>query len=362
MKPVLNNCITVFLLLLYVLVLSSCEKEDMDSGPGNAGYSVGVFISCEGSFNAGNGSISWYDPETGEIVNNLFEKVNGRPTGDVVHSFAIAGDKGVIVANNSQKIEVVDLKSFESVTTITDFSYPRYFLYEGKDAGYLSDGSMDGHVYRIDLQEGIVTDTIEVGSGPEQLVMSGHYLFVANSGGWGYDNTVSVIDTRITEVVNTITVGDIPVALVTDRDENIWVLCRGKVVYNEDWTEITDETDSEIVRINVKDMTVDRRIVTGQKGDYFNPSWLSVSPGGETLYFGEAEGLYAMGIDEHEQPAEPLAGKNFTAAGIHPGTGNLFALELTDFTSPGLLHIYEGDALLSTLETGIGPGSIVFSP
>ncbi len=350
--PVLVSIIVIFF-------ISSCEKED--AGPERKGYAKGVFINCEGAFGAGNGSISWYDTDSVRMVNNLFETVNGRPAGDVVQSFALAGDYGVIVANNSQKIEVVDIESFESTATITGFSYPRYFEYSGNGTGYLSNGSFEGQVYRIDLREGVVTDTIEVGMGPEQMVISGNHLFVANSGGWDHDNTISVIDLVTDKVADTITVGDIPVALVADRNDNIWVLCRGQVVYDDTWTEIIEETDSKLVRINSATMTVDREVVTGQKGDGFNPSWLAAGPDGDMLYFGEADGLYEMSIDDSEQPADPFLEGNFSAAGIHPQSEKLFALEITGYSQSGKLHIYDGVNLTSSYDTGIAPGGVVFA-
>ncbi len=347
------------LLLSAILVFISCEKDQ--SGPEIKGYAKGVFIRCEGAFNASNGSISWYDPDSARVVNNLFQKVNGRPAGDVVHSFSTAGDYGVIVANNSQKLEVVDLETFESVSTITGFSYPRHFAYLGNGSGYLSNGSFDGQVYKIDIVKGVVTDTIDVGMGPEQMLISGNYLFVANSGGWAWDNTVSVIDTESDQVIHTIEAGDIPVALVADRNNNIWVLCRGKVVYNDTWTEIVDETDSRLVRINTQNMVADRQVVTGETGDWFNPSWLSVNPDGDMLYFGEAGGLFRMSIDDTRQPESPYIGKAFSYAGTDPVSGMIFALEITGYSSPGLLHIYDGDSQVSTYETGIAPGGIVFA-
>ncbi len=336
----------------------SCEKED--DTPRREGYARGVFIACEGAFNASNGSISWYDPDSNIVVNNLFEHVNGRPAGDVVQSFTLAGDLGVIVANNSQKIEVVDLVTFESISTITGFTYPRYFAYTGKGSGYLSNGNLDGHVYSIELESGIITDTIDVGMGPEQMVVAGNHLYVANSGGWAFDNTVSVIDTRSNEVVATVEAGDIPVALVTDRDNNVWVLSRGKVVYNETWTEIIEETDSRLVRINPVTLKADRSVVIGTTGDGFNPSWLSVSADGGTLYYGEAGGVYSMSIDSQVQPSEPMLPENFSYAATCPSTGRFFTLEITDYTSPGKLHIFNDDDQEETYNTGIAPRVMAF--
>ncbi|MGF1584135.1 MAG: DUF5074 domain-containing protein [Bacteroidales bacterium] len=348
----------IFLSIIAVSIIS-CEKEK--TSPTNPGFATGVFVWCEGAFNANNGSISWYNPDSAMTVNNLFQTVNGRPAGDVIQSFALAGDYGVIVANNSGKIEIVNLESFESESTITGFSYPRHFAYSGNGSGYLSNGSMQGQVYRIDIKEGKVTDSIEVGMGPEQLLISGNYLYVANSGGWAADNTVSVIDRGTDEVIKTIVVGDIPIAMVSDINGNIWVLCRGKVVYNETWTEIVEETDSRLVRISPLSLEADREIILGKKGDYFNPSYLAISPSGEDLYFGEYEGLFSMGIEENVQPSGPVTSEQFSAVGIQPETGLVFALEITDYTTPGKLHIYDSDNDFLTYETGIAPKGIVFA-
>jgi YVTN family beta-propeller protein len=361
MKIKLNQAGQIyFLSIAFLMILNSCGKEHTE--PTVTGYAEGVFINCEGSFNANNGSISWYSADSGKIVNNLFETVNGRPAGDVIQSFALAGDHGVIVANNSGKIEIVDLADFESVSSITGFSYPRFFVYSGNGKGYLSNGNIKGEVYKIDLTMAAVTDTIEVGMGPEQMIIEGHHLYVANSGGWGFDNSVSVIDTGTDSVVETIIVGDVPVALVTDAEKNIWVLCRGKVVYNDSWTEIINETDSKLVRIDPATMAVDKEVIIGQKGDYFNPSWLAVSPDGLSLLYGESGGTYVMGTDEDTQPSAPLIKDGiFSAAGVHPGSGKILAVEIKGYSLPGFLHIYDGNMLISSMETGIAPGGIVFS-
>jgi YVTN family beta-propeller protein len=349
---------SLFVISTILLINISCEKEK--TLPANPGYATGVFVWCEGAFNANNGSISWYNPDSAIMVNNLFEYVNKRPAGDVIQSFALAGDYGVIVANNSQKIEVVELETFKSAGTIVGFSYPRHFVYSGNGKGYLSNGSSEGHVYMIDLHALQVTDTIAVGMGPEQLLISGDHLYVANSGGWGYGNSVSVIDTRNGNVVKTITVGDIPFALVSDARGDIWVMCRGNVVYDASWN-IIEETDSRLLRISAVTGLTDREVIIGNTGDYFNPSYLAINPAGNILYYGEKEGLFSLGIDDVMQHEEPLIAKHFSSAGIHPVTGDIFALETTDYTSAGYLHLYEGGNLVLSRETGIGPGGLVFS-
>lgn len=353
MKKKLNLPVWV---LSVIMVLASCEKEE--TVPEKRGYAAGVIITNEGAFNSSNGSISWYSPDSAMMVNNIFESVNGRPPGDVVQSFSRAGDYGVIVVNNSNKIEIVDLETFESTGTITGFTYPRYFEYSGNGTGYLSNGSGAGEVYKIDLQNATVTDTIEVGMGPEKMVISGNLLYVANSGGWAFDNTVSVIDTGTGEIAGTVTAGDVPVSLVKDKNGDVWVLCRGKVVYNETWTEIIDETNSKLVRISGSTGMADREVIIGQKGDYFNPSWLSANHEGDMLYYGEADGIYAMGIDRSIQPEHPVIAGQFSAAAAEPGTGIIYALEITGYSSSGKLHIFKEGSKTATWSAGIAPNGL----
>ena len=44
-----------------------------------------------------------------------------------------------------------------------------------------------------------------------------------------------------------LTVGDRPIDIDVDAAGNIWVMCQGKTVYNEDYTEIIEETQGRLV-------------------------------------------------------------------------------------------------------------------
>ena len=59
--------------LLLAACESSCpgEKEHFDTGG-----SAGVFCLCEGNMNAGNASLSYYDPETRSVQNEVFYRAN----------------------------------------------------------------------------------------------------------------------------------------------------------------------------------------------------------------------------------------------------------------------------------------------
>jgi YVTN family beta-propeller protein len=344
-------------LLLVTMIISaisiSCSKEDEQ--PFDTGYLHGVFITNEGGFLNNNGSISYYDIDSGKVTNNLFKIINGYGLGDIVQSFGIAGDKGFIVVNNSQKVEVVDMESFESLGTIIGVDYPRYFLGIDNDKGYLTNGSYAGKVYIIDLVTLDLIDSVAVGNGPENIVKSGNYVYVANSGGWTSDSTVSVIDITTDQVIETIIVGDNPTDLVIDKIGDIWVLCKGKVVYGQSWN-IVDETGSKLVQINGDSRDVEKTFTIGQTGDFYNPKRLAIGKDGENIYFDEAGGIYKMKITDSDVPSSAYIPRQYYGLDIDPDEGTIFCLKANGFDANGMVYIYNSNGILTdTLEVGIAP-------
>jgi len=350
-----------FLLIAAILatIFVSCSKDD--EKPIDTGYLHGVFITNEGGFMSNNGSISYYDIDSGKVTNNLFQMINGRVPGDVVQSFGVAGNKGFIVVNNSQKVEVVDMESFESLGTITGVDYPRYFIGIDNDKGYLTNGSFAGKVYIINLVTLELTDSIAVGNGPENIVKSGNYVFVANSGGWTNDSTVSVIDVTTDQVIKTIHAGDNPTDLVVDNNGDIWVLCKGKVVYDQNWN-ITDETDSKLVKINGGNRSVEETFVVGQTGDFFNPNRLAISNDGQNIFFGEAGGIYRMNIADSNVPTSVFIAKQYYGLDIDPDNGTVYCLKANGFDANGMVYMYNSNGILTdSLGVGIAPNGATFN-
>ena len=131
---------TLIPLCVLCLLFISCSDNDPKKPSGK--FSGGVFVVNEGSFGNANGSISFIDNE-GNVINNIFSESNdGRLLGDVVQSMHVTNDKAFIVVNNSNKVEVVDVNSFESLYTIEDIILPRYLVSQG-NIGYLSRWSVD---------------------------------------------------------------------------------------------------------------------------------------------------------------------------------------------------------------------------
>jgi YVTN family beta-propeller protein len=175
-------------IVFLILVLASCEKDEgiapqcvdcsLDSLKIDTSVAE-VFIMNEGNFGWNNGSLSLYTPENSVIQNNIFQKANAIVPGDIVQSMEIINDKGYVVVNNSNKIEVVNLNTFEIEQTINGLNSPRFICKVSENIAYVT--SLYGNtVYVLDLQTNTVISEIAVNGWTEQLAVVGDLAYVVS--------------------------------------------------------------------------------------------------------------------------------------------------------------------------------------
>ena len=71
------------------LSLTSCMKWDYgDAVEDFNATGAGLFITNEGNFQYGNATLSYYDPATKQVQNEIFFRANGMKLGDVAQSMA----------------------------------------------------------------------------------------------------------------------------------------------------------------------------------------------------------------------------------------------------------------------------------
>lgn len=345
----------MIILLSFTILSTSCEDDDKITGA----YLDGAFISNEGGFGAGNGSISFYNYDKDTVYNNIFSTVNNRVLGDVVQSITLKNNLAYIVVNASNKIEIAYANTFKEKGVITDVVNPRYFVALNNSKGYASQWGENGAIKVIDLKGLAVTKTVTVGAGAERMLITDNMLYVANSGGYANNNTISVIDTDTDEVVKTITLdGDSPRDLVEDANGDIWVLCAGFV----DWysTPMT-QTPSKLIRITTNNNEVAESITIS---DSFHPTCLEVSKNGNNIFYGGGygvQGIFKMSITDNTVPSTALIDKSFYGFNINPETGVIYAMEAPSFSASGTLYRYETNgSKLGEYEAGIGPNGAGF--
>lgn len=335
---------------LGALVFTACQDEEPADDSNNTSPIVGYVVN-EGGFMNNNASISEVR-EDGTVNNNIFYSANETELGDVANSMAIVGTKGFVIVNNSQKIEVVDLEDFSSVATVTGLSYPRHGL-NVNGTLLVTNGSFAGMVYELDPASNTLTDSVVVGNGPENLILNGTDVLVANSGGWTSDSTVSIINSSSLTVTQTITVGDNPSDIVKDANGNIWVLCKGAVEYDGSWN-VIGGTTPKLVKLSGTDYSIISEV---ELGDYTaSISKMAISADGQTIYYINGQ-VYKFSIDATQ--AETVAFISESAYGVDVNdNGDVVCLLAGDFSSNGTMKVYDSQGnLVSSDEVGVVPNS-----
>ncbi|OQX96965.1 MAG: hypothetical protein B6I20_13690 [Bacteroidetes bacterium 4572_117] len=249
------------LIMIAAVVFQSCEQvENTPKGK----YADGVFITNEGAFQQGNGSVSFYSVQGDTVSNYIFEKANGRTLGDIVQSLTFVDDKAYICVNASNKIEIANAEDFTEIGVIDNVAGVRYLKALNAQKAYASAWGDGGQVKVIDLTINTVTKSINVGNGPENMAIISDKLYVANSGGFTEDNTISVVDTENDNILKTITLdGDNPTDLLVDNNDNLWVLCSGKTIFDANWVPI-DHTAAKLIKINTTTDEVGQSVILSQ--------------------------------------------------------------------------------------------------
>jgi hypothetical protein len=152
-------------------------EEDFDA------TGSGLFITNEGNFQYGNATLSYYDPDTKVVENEVFYRSNAMKLGDVAQSMCIYKDVGWVVVNNSHVIFAIDLNTFKERGRITNLTSPRYMHFVSDEKAYVTQ-LWDNRIFIVNprLYEIIgyiecPNMTMESGS-TEQMVQYGKYLYV----------------------------------------------------------------------------------------------------------------------------------------------------------------------------------------
>ncbi len=348
---------TTLALLSFVLafIIISCTKDDDKVVKGK--YSNGLFIVNEGPFQSGTGTITFFNTDSNYVQQDVFELVNNRPLGNIAQNMTIFDNKGYIAVNNAAKVEVVDAISFKSLGTITNLTNPAVFLGVSNAKGYITDWV--GHVAVVDLKSNTVSTTIPTGSGPDAMLKAGKYVYVANTGGFGIDSTITVIDFSTDKVIKTIKVGMAPTGLVADANGRIWVLCKGKGFAG--WPQAGD-TPGSLMRIDPNALTIDFTYTFPSSGDH--PDKLVINKQKSQLFFLHNFGIYTYNIALTSSSSVPQVVKNrgFYSLGYDSKSGYLIAGDAGDYVSAGKVFRINSNngAIIDSVQAGIIPRAFAF--
>lgn len=342
------------LFLVLAFVIASCGDDNGTTPDPDPVEETTVYVTNEGNFSDSNGSLTRYEPEDGTTLQSAFEDVNGRPMAGIIQSSRVVEDLMYIVLNATDKIEVVDAQTLESIGTIELSTTPSAIEVIDEGTAYVTNLYNEA-VSIIDLDN--MEDTgnkITVGDQPRSVVRVGGSAFVANNGG-GNANTISVIDIDDQSVTRTIEVGNGPSQIVTDEENRLWVVCAGLLAYDENW-ERDPENDipGGVYILDGNDGTIINSIETGG-----HPSGIALDENNAKAYLlNDGVSVIDMNTFAHE---EGLIERSFNSIGYFGVDQQLFLGQSRGYDQQGQALIYnlEGTAV-DSFPTGIAPNGFEF--
>ena len=341
-------------LMILSCVLSGCMKweygevEDLVSGK------CGVFITNEGNFQYGNASLSYYDPETCEVQNEVFYRANGMKLGDVAQSMTIRDGIGWVVVNNSHVIFAIDTETFREVGRIENLTSPRYIHFVSDEKAYVTQ-IWDNRIFIVNPVRFEVTGYIEVPSmtmesgSTEQMVQYGRYVY-CNC--WSYQNRIIKIDTETDMVVDELTIGIQPTSLVMDCNGKMWTVTDG----GYEGSPYGYEAPS-LYCIDAETFSVEREY-RFKLGDW--PREVQLNGTGDRLYWINDD-VWEMDVTATRIPLRPfLANRNTKYYGltVDPVRGDVYVADAIDYQQQGMVYRYSSSGeLIDSFYVGITPGA-----
>lgn len=350
----MNRLLKITFLLTALLALASCMKWDYGEVEDLESSASGLFVACEGNFQYGNATLSYYDPASGKVQNEVFFRANGMRLGDVAQSMTVYGGRGWIVVNNSHVVFAIDLTTFKEVGRITGLTSPRYIHFVSDDKAYVTQ-LWDNRIFIVDPKRYEVTGYITVpdmameSGSTEQMVQYGKYVY-CNC--WSYQNSIIKIDTETDRVVDRLEVGVQPESMVMDKFNRIWTVTDG----GYEGSPYGHSTPS-LYRIDAESMTIEQRW-DFRKGD--EPRSLRLNGARDKIYWINDD-VWCMDIAATRLPVRPWLesrGTRYYALTVSPADGDVYVADAIDYQQQGVIYRYSPEARLKDeFYVGVTPGA-----
>lgn len=372
--------ITTYSMLLLLCLLAGCRgdipflhSEEELLQPVQHRHIRGFFLLNEGNMGSNKASLDFFDVGTGKYQRNIYPTRNPgivKELGDVGNDIAIYGSKLYAVINCSHYVEVMDVHTGRHVGSINVLNCRYIVFHDGKAyiSSYAGPVQIDpnarpGKVVEVDTTSLKITREVVVGYQPEEMVITGGKLYVANSGGYrypNYDTTVSVVDLRTFAVDHTIDVAINLHRMALDRYGRIYVSSRGDYYdVKADVYVVDTQTDRVTRRL---DIPASEMCLVGDSLYMTAVEWSYVTQSNTVSYT-----LYDVGRQE-------VVTRNFITDGtdrqikipygvaVDPETRDVYVCDAKDYVTPGTLYCFSSAGKLRwKVTTGDIPAHFAFT-
>jgi hypothetical protein len=341
-----------------LLTLLSCTRNENQEPE----FHHGVIVVNQGNMSQQNGSISYYNEETGNLINLAYEAANNNISfGSIVLTgFIDDKNRGYLLCAYPDKIVRISAVTAKQVATdITEgLTNPRNILvHEGtiyvtnSGTEYIEDGwfweYINSYVAVYNQNTGAHIKNIPVGSDAEGMCVVNNQLFVAVKEG------VKVIDIATGNVKTTIrskTFWGAAKHLVVDNQNRVWGSYPGEGVM-----EINSDFTAESRTIDVP-LDYEGYITVNKEKDRiltfateYDENWQSV---GSHIYSVDLQNGTYKSI---------LKGTQFYSVGANPYSGTIYASEVNGFVTNSTMMVIKPDGkVMDEKTTGVGTARYLF--
>ncbi len=341
-------------LLVAAVVLAACELSSSEDDTPVLGK---VVVANQGNFSDGNGSVSVYDPATGE------SSVMVSGLASIVQSIHVSDARVHVASNTGNRVDVFDPVTGDQVSQIVNVESPRY-MSRADDATLLVTNLFDNSVSLIDLGQSRVSATIEVGANPEGILVLGDEAFVANHG-FGAGESISVVSLPGRAVSRTIDVDcDGPRFTFLDAQVELLVVCSGQIIYDAEFN-VVGTTDGAILVLDpASGVETDRISLDGMI--------TTAGPGQDAFYAASLRRLFVvleqrtiLAIDTDVNAVSnvigPIEGEPIGGVAYRDTDGLLYVARVPGFTQAGSVTMLSLDgSVVAEFGAGVAPSHIDF--
>ncbi|MES2515151.1 MAG: DUF5074 domain-containing protein [Bacteroidota bacterium] len=339
----------IYFTILAIFLFYSCVKDkpqDILKNTISINSDGKVLVINEGPFQTLHGSVSLYDSQSNQVVEDFYNQQNNSYLGNIVQSATKYNNSYYIVNNYSGNITVVNSTDFIKKATINGFNSPRYLLPVTYNKAYVSD-IFSSSIYIVDLNLNAITGTIICPAGTEEMAMIYDKAFVTCSN----SNYCYVINTTTDAVTDSVNVGKGGSSITVDKNAKIWVLTSGSSSAGQ---------SAKLVRIDPVNLQIEQSL-TFNSGN--SPYKLCINKTRDTLYYLN-NGVYQFNINSGSLPASPLinqGAKVYYGLGINPKDYSIYVADAIDYVQKSKIEIYKPNGnFANSFNAGIISNGFVF--
>jgi hypothetical protein len=334
------------LLLPLGAVLAGCDTAG-DSGSAPAPETA-VYVSNQGNFGDGNGSVTRYDPTDETTRTAALDGLNS-----IVQSLALRDTSLLVMANTGPRIDAFSTEGLSPIAQFTAVNSPRYAAFTGPSTAYVTDQSPFGSslapaVRILDLDASSVVGSIRVSGTPEGITVADNRAYAA-LGAFGDTTLVAAIDLSDNVLDREIDIDCAAREVVADGDGDVFALCGNA---------------AEAVVLDAASGSVETRLALPDTAE------TTFGVGHAAYYAAEAEELYVptdsgiLRVDTGANAVDAMIDVGLSgppgAVGYDAERQTLYVARVAGFTASGTVTLHARDgAQTGSFTAGIAPTDIV---